>query len=253
MDNKDSRCRFCGKPGAIKYYYLGLSRKVKLWCSDDTFCQKMAKFWEEREHWLHHEGPWYPLKEVWDGARFSEVSWFWDSDCEWFLPTRCHFCSSVSGAEDGQRYTVTCNDCCSVNTCKGEKAKGDPRNKALMEHWDGWYPFHSKSSYSCGAIDVSVVNMSKTDRCSINEVYVVGFVPSHKVPNKGPCALDPFLEPLVRDLEDSFMKGRKVHYARDVGDCISGEAIVHCMLLLWTGDLPAQCEVGKFFLAGDIS
>ena len=105
-----------------------------------------------------------------------------------------------------------------MNTCKGEKAKGDPRNKALMEHWDGWYPFHSKSSYSCGAIDVSVVNMSKTDQCSINKVYVVGFVPSHKVPNKGPCALDPFLEPLVRDLEDSFMKGTKVHYARDVGD-----------------------------------
>ena len=48
MDNKDSRCRFCGKPGVIKYYHLGLSRKVKLWCSDDTFCQKMAKFWEER-------------------------------------------------------------------------------------------------------------------------------------------------------------------------------------------------------------
>ena len=77
----------------------------------------------------------------------------------------------------------------------------------------------------------------------------------HKVPYKGPCALDPFLETLVRDLEDSFMKGTKVHYARDVGDCISGEAIVRCMLLLWTGDLPAQCEVGtaEFFLAGDIS
>ena len=90
----------------------------------------------------------YPLKEVWNGARFSEVSWF--------LPTRCHFCSCVLGAKeiegspfDGNRYTVTCNDCCSVNTCKGEKAKADPRNIALMGHWDGWYPCHS-----CGAIDV---------------------------------------------------------------------------------------------------
>lgn len=126
MDNKGSRCRFCGKAGAIKYYYLGLPQKVKLWCSDATFCQKMAKFWEEREHWLHNEGPWYPLKEVWDGARFSEVSWFWDPDCEWFLPTRCHFCSSVFSAEeiegspyDGHSYTVSCSDCGSVNSCKG--------------------------------------------------------------------------------------------------------------------------------------
>ena len=87
------------------------------------------------EHWLHHEGPWYPLKEVWDGSRFSEVSWFWDLDCEWFLPIRCCFCSSVLSAEeierspyDGHTYTVTCCQCGSVNTCKGEKAKGDPRN-----------------------------------------------------------------------------------------------------------------------------
>lgn len=126
MDKEDSCCRFCGKPGVIRYYYLGLPQKVKLWCSDDTFCQKMAKFWEEREHWLH-EGPWYSLKEVWDCARFR------DPDCELFLPTRCHFCSSVLNAEEiegspyeGNRYTVTCNDCCSVNTCTGVKAKAIP-------------------------------------------------------------------------------------------------------------------------------
>jgi len=257
MDSKDSCCTFCGKHGTIKYYYLGLPQKIKLWCSDPTFCEKMSKFWEEREHWLNHEGPWYPLKEVWDGSRFSEVSWFWDPDCEWFLPVKCHFCSSVLSAEeiersppDGHSYTVTCCQCGSVNTCKGEKAKGDPRNIALMGHWDGWYPFHSKSSHSCGAIDVSVVNMSKADRCSTSEVYIVGFVPCYQVPNKRPCALDPFLEPLVGDLEDSFMKGTKVHYERGFGGCTCGEAIVRCMLLLWTGDLPAPCEVGKFINCG---
>ena len=44
MDNKGSCCRFCGKHGAIKYYYLGLPQKIKLWCSDPTFCEKMSKF-----------------------------------------------------------------------------------------------------------------------------------------------------------------------------------------------------------------
>ena len=43
MDNKGSCCRFCGKHGAIKYYYLGLPQKIKLWCSDPTFCEKMSK------------------------------------------------------------------------------------------------------------------------------------------------------------------------------------------------------------------
>ena len=30
MDNKGSLCRLHGKPGTIKYYYLGLPQKVKL-------------------------------------------------------------------------------------------------------------------------------------------------------------------------------------------------------------------------------
>ena len=40
------------------------------------------------------------LKEVWDGYRVSEVSWFWDPESEWLLPTRCHFCSSILSAEE---------------------------------------------------------------------------------------------------------------------------------------------------------
>ena len=256
MESKDSQCRFCGKPGTIQYYYIGIQQKVKLWCSDYSMCQKMATFWDEKDHWLDHEGPWFPLKEVWDGSRFSEVSWFWDPDSEWFLPTRCCFCSSIiSGKQieesyDGNKYNVTCCDCGAVNTCGGEKAYGDPRNIALIGHWDGWYPFRGKSSHTCGAIDVSVLNMSKKDRCTTSEVYVVGFVPCYKVPKKRPCALDAFLEPLVRDLEDSFIEGTKVNYARDIGEYKCGETIVRCMLLLWTGDYPAQCEVGKFINCG---
>jgi len=94
--------------------------------------------------------------------------------------------------------------------------------------------------------------LSKADRCCTDEVYVVGFVPCHKVPNKRPCALDPFLEPLIRDLENSFIEGTKVKYARDIGGCSgnAGETIVRCMLLCWTGDHSAQCEVGKFINCG---
>ena len=147
---------------------------------------------------------------------------------------------------------VICPECGSKNTCKGEKTKGNPRNIALIGDWDGWYPFRRKANHSCGAIEVSVLNLSKKDRCCTDEVYVVDFVPCYKGPNKRTCALDPFLEPLVRDLEDSFMQGTKVKYATDViGGCSSAvETVVHCLLLLWTGNYPAQCEVGKFINCG---
>lgn len=39
------------------------------------------------------------------------------------------------------------------------------------------------------------------------EVYTVGFVPSYLLPDRGPNAMDPFLEPLVADLENSFIEG----------------------------------------------
>ena len=71
-----------------------------------------------------------------------------------------------------------------------------------------------------------------------------------QVPKRRPCALDPFLEPLIKDLEDSFIEGNKVNYAIEINGCNAVETIVRCMLLLWTGDYPAQSEVGKFINCG---
>ena len=54
--------------------------------------------------------------------------------------------------------------------------------------------------------------MSKVERCKAEEVYVVGFVQSHMLPKKRPISLDPFLEPLVMDIEDGFINGIQVNY-----------------------------------------
>ena len=50
--------------------------------------------------------------------------------------------------------------------------------------------------------------MSKKDRFSSHEVYVVGFVPSSELPKRRPCSIDPFLHPLVTDLTDIFINGK---------------------------------------------
>ena len=50
--------------------------------------------------------------------------------------------------------------------------------------------------------------MSKEDRFSSDEVYVVGFVPSSELPKRRPCSIDPFLHPLVTDLIDIFINGK---------------------------------------------
>lgn len=99
-------------------------------------------------------------------------------------------------------------------------------------------------------IEASVLNLLKVDCCCTDEVYVVHFVPCYQVPTKRPCAFNPLLEPLIQDLENSFVKGTKVKYGRDICGHNAGETIVCCMLLCWTGDYPAQREVGKFINCG---
>lgn len=49
--------------------------------------------------------------------------------------------------------------------------------------------------------------MSKKDRLHTEEVYTVGFVPSYDLPDGRPNSIDPFLEPLIKDLEDGFIEG----------------------------------------------
>lgn len=50
--------------------------------------------------------------------------------------------------------------------------------------------------------------MLKAERSKVEEVYVVGFVPKHLLPKRTPCALDPFLEPLIKELEDIYIEGK---------------------------------------------
>ena len=55
--------------------------------------------------------------------------------------------------------------------------------------------------------------MSKLDRCNVEEVFVVGFFPSYCLPKKRPISLDPFLHPLVEEIEDLFINGLYAKYS----------------------------------------
>lgn len=41
LENKDDLCIHCGKKGYLKYYYLGISTKVKNWFKNVDMCRKM--------------------------------------------------------------------------------------------------------------------------------------------------------------------------------------------------------------------
>jgi len=54
---------------------------------------------------------------------------------------------------------------------------------------------------------VTIANMTKEARGSTEEIYPIGFVPSYMLPKRRSCSLDPFLHPLISEVEDIFIDG----------------------------------------------
>lgn len=166
MKSSSDLCRYCQKPGLIQYHYLKLADKVQRWCSNAEFCNKMTAHWLYRDKWMHNRRSNVAndtFDEIWDGSRFSELSWFWNSEKQWLLPVRCTFCSNIVGTEEimhamqrtmGSNCTstvsITCSHCYTKFNHIPEYANGDPRNLALIGHWDGWQPFTTSIKHSCG-------------------------------------------------------------------------------------------------------
>ena len=261
MENKDDLCMNCGKKHYLTYYYLGLNSKVKNWFRSKNLCEKMLSHWMERDHWLGKTESWPLKREVWDGQRWVDLQWFWDPDKTWPLPSLCPSCgipvsadhvsnSSPNGQAEGVKL-VECPECLETYQHTMKFANGNPLNLALIGHWDGWQPFGS-SLRSCGSVEVSIANMKKEDRNHVDEVYVVGFVPSYAVPNI-PAALDPFLHPLMNDLCKGFIDGFEVNFLKDIhieGYTASNVEKVRVLLLCFSGDHPGLCEVGKLLNQG---
>ena len=163
MKSSSDLCQYCQKPGLIQYHYLKLADKVQRWCSNKDFCSKMTYHWLYKDKWMQGPGSNVTYDEIWDGSRFSELSWFWNREKQWILPVRCTFCSKIVGTEEirsamqrmslstcASTLPITCPYCFTKFNHIPRYARGDPRNLALIGHFDGWQPFNSSVKHSCG-------------------------------------------------------------------------------------------------------
>ena len=142
LESKDEQCRYCDNKPAIPYYYLGLETKVKWWVSSKEMCNKMTAHWREKEHWLGRDQGWHTKNELWDGDRFTEISWFFNPDSWWCMPIRCkrQGCKNIISGEIVDSLTempngmkeLTCDECHYRFTVYAEYCNGDPRNIALL-------------------------------------------------------------------------------------------------------------------------
>lgn len=157
LGSQSDLCRHCGDKGTIPYYYLGLKGKIKCWVSHPDVCYKMLSHRREKDHSLNRHGDWHTKKELWDGERSTELSWFWDLDSEWCPPVWCQYpgCSNIISAktilsayesEDGYRE-IKCDCCRSAFQVQAKYVKGDPPNIAFVGKLQ-WIWNHSKLTES---------------------------------------------------------------------------------------------------------
>ncbi|KAL3688423.1 hypothetical protein R1sor_014732 [Riccia sorocarpa] len=165
--------------------YIFIGSMLKMICMSRTYCHAMLSMWRAKHRWFQLEetelAPNFPIKDWWDGTKAKEVSWVWDSETTWELPVACSLC-----------------------------LEGDPRNVALLAHWDG---FQSAST---------VFQSTWT----------------------------PFIEELI----DLFINGVEVEFNYP-SELIGGKDMpkrfkLRIMLVLFTGDHPAQCKFGGFATSG---
>uniref|UniRef100_A0A7M5WW45 Uncharacterized protein n=3 Tax=Clytia hemisphaerica TaxID=252671 RepID=A0A7M5WW45_9CNID len=248
-------CPDCLEIPDIRRYYLSLKGKFQRWFSSPHMCRLMLDHWKNKDDWLHETGTSFPANEIWHGSRFKEVKWFWDPNSIWALPHRCR-CENIINLEDVTQneppsLTITCDNCQRSETIRPVYVTGDPRNIALIGHWDGWQTGFGRGYLKgSGSIELTIANMRKKERFKNENVFVSSFVPEHKLPNKQPTALDPYLEPLVEEIEELFIDGMDIDYPEVDDEFPAGRFRVRCMMLCWTGDYPAQCQVGKFSCKG---
>jgi hypothetical protein len=120
-----------------------------------------------------------------------------------------------------------------------------------MFHWDG-FSSAKTSLKNCWTVDLSILNCGRAN--TLDPIPIM-FIPSSSekiIKQADPHVLTTFLKPFMTDLERVFVDGFPVQYAypiKSISACMfndlpSGLVTLQAIVMVWTGDHPAQCEVG---------
>lgn len=179
---------------------------------------------------------------------------FWDPN-QTLLPSKCVMCNSIIPSSiiaskidtrELEQITVCCQGCRTDCTLVPEYMKDDPRNQAIIIHEDGWASHSTSSKHSVAAITISNACMNKANRSFNKNARVYSFIPADQLPRDCPHKFDPFLQPLLSEIEDLYIAGAEVFFKSPVSGYSppNDTAVLRVVPLLFTADLRAHAKVG---------
>ncbi|MCO5560550.1 hypothetical protein L7F22_014165 [Adiantum nelumboides] len=260
-------CTKCKLPRKemISFDYLSIEKQLQLISTSRSVCHELLTMWRHRERWLDTEGTYVvptEIHEFWDGAKCREFQDFWNPTSSFELPVICEHCgyaykawpSSLALEElsknlKGDRYEFTCKSCRRLTKSSRKFCQGDPRNFGLLLHWDG-FQSSKTTQRNYGVVEIRVLNSGKD---SFLQPLPILFIPfsCKKIIGSSGDLFHVFLQPLVRELERLFVKGFDLtfNYSPSLIDLAlpsSKKTTARAMLMVVTGDHPAQCKIGLF-------
>jgi len=244
-------CPYCNTPKDLCTDYLVLGLNLKsIFISEKKIKDHLAH-WLDKECWFNKRTPNVPYKEIWHGSRFSELSYFWDSEKDSFLPTCCQNCGNIISLNEiqaqstnvlapGDRVYLSCSECLFDFVYIIKTAKGNPLNQAFIFHEDGFNAFVKKTR-GVSAIHISDACTNKDTRLHEKNIHVYSFVPTNLIKEGIPHKMDAFLKPLINDIKELYLNGVDVYIPKDIELpnilIKEGWCKVRALLLLGTADL----------------
>lgn len=259
-------CPECDKDWlkCIDYYVLGVHLEDIFLDSDTT--EAHLAHWKERVAWFGGKPHGIKYKEIWHGERFSDLSFFWDTETNTLLPTTCPHCGNVlttseiqEAARPGSSSTdpvqLRCTECVVTFLHTPRFMQGNPLNQAFIFHEDGFNAFVKKSR-GMATIQLCSACTFKDERSKGKYLSVYSFIPSCSIGEGIPHKLDAFLKPLMDDVVDLFINGKDIHIPHPIriGDSLipAGNHKVRMLLLLGTADIKGHAEL-TLYAGGTVS
>ncbi|KAL3686459.1 hypothetical protein R1sor_009033 [Riccia sorocarpa] len=224
-----------------------------------TYCHAMLSMWRAKHRWFQLEetelAPTFPIKDWWDGTKAKEVSWFWDSETTWELPVACSLCLEVY-----QTFPSKCQELLtSLNITSGIydficRSCGTRVTLERATCARNSYAFLPGDCVCLDRVSEHLDGRDEDSKCQCQLAIAAYARIVHPQYQRGPVTLNACLQPFIEELIDLFINGVEVEFNYP-SELIGGRDLpkrftLWIMLVLFTGDHPAQCKFGGFATSG---
>ncbi|MCO5587093.1 hypothetical protein L7F22_041039 [Adiantum nelumboides] len=260
------KCTVCGisRKQMMCFDYISIEHQLKCLTRSQSICHEFLEMWRNKKRWLDNSciSEDTKIHEFWDGTKCKNFEDFWNPNSHFELPVICpnSECKQAYRAwptpdnalqAGSTKYKILCKSCREEFECDKVLCKGDPRNFALLVHWDG-FQSSKTTQKNCGVVEVKILNTGKGSEVRALPVIFIPFS-CKKIIGSSSKLFHVFLKPLLQELESLFINGIEIQYNYPInsisGLCNSSSSQTfnaRAILMMVAGDHPAQCKIGCF-------